>query len=111
MQRKQNYASQKLGAWEKLPPFMQKFVILGFRSTQLGDKEFHQKLEEVRGAMLSIAKVGAVQNSDDEVKQFGVDSAKGKKPQRAEEEKKPETKEAWGDAGDAVAEAVEEALG
>ncbi|CAE7240355.1 unnamed protein product [Symbiodinium sp. CCMP2592] len=31
-------------------------------STQLGDKEFHQKLEEV----------GAVQNSDDEVKQFGV---------------------------------------
>ncbi|CAE7934611.1 unnamed protein product [Symbiodinium necroappetens] len=91
------------GAWEKLPPFMQKFV-----STQLGDKEFHQKLEEV----------GAVQNSDDEVKQFGVvptessvDSAKGKKPQRAEEEKKPETKEAWGDAGDAVAEAVEEALG
>ena len=41
------------------------------------------------------------------------DSAKekGKKPQPVEEEKKPETKEAWADAGDVVDEVVGEALG
>ena len=57
--------------WEKLPPAMQRFV-----STQLGDKEFHQRLKEV-GAL-----------PEEPKKELGVLPT-------AMEEGKPEVRQAW----------------